>query len=60
MKELDVYRSLLARAENYSIANIAHIQGRLYSLDMNGVHYNAVVLLHSFDYYRLRLSLIHI
>ena len=54
MNELDVFRLLLARRDNYGITEIAHISGRAYSLIMNGRRYNAVVLLSSFQYYELR------
>jgi hypothetical protein len=54
MTELEVFRLLLARRENYNITNIAHISGRAYSLVMGGRHYNAVVLPRSFDFYELR------
>ncbi|MFL5627816.1 MAG: hypothetical protein ACJ788_19725 [Ktedonobacteraceae bacterium] len=54
MNELDVFRLLLARRDNYSISEIAHISGRAYSLVMNGRTYNAVILPSSFDFYERR------
>src|SRR5690348_3729893 len=57
MKELDVLRLLLARRDNYSIADIEHLQGRVYSLTMNGEHHNAVILSSSFEFYELRYHL---
>lgn len=54
MNELEVFRLLLARRENYGISEIAHISGRAYSLSMNGRTYNAVVLSNSFSFYELR------
>ncbi|HTD20449.1 MAG TPA: hypothetical protein VK667_13070 [Ktedonobacteraceae bacterium] len=54
MNELDVFRLLLARRENYGISEIAHISGRAYNLIMNGRTYKAVVLPRSFDFYEMR------
>jgi len=54
MNELDVFRLLLARRDNYDISEIKPIGGRAYSLVMGGRRYNAVVLPNSFDYYELR------
>ena len=54
MTELDVFRLLLARRDNYGISEIQYIAGRAYSLIMNGRHYNAVVLSHSFEFYEKR------
>jgi hypothetical protein len=54
MNELDVFRLLLARRDNYDISEIAHISGRAYSLVMEGRRYTAVVLSNSFDFYQLR------
>jgi hypothetical protein len=54
MNELDVFRLLLARRDNYDITDIAHISGRAYSLVMKGKVYNAVILPNSFDFYQLR------
>lgn len=58
MNELDVFRLLLARRENYAVSEITPIKGRLYTLTMHGTHYRAVVLPHSYDFYRLRYHLI--
>jgi len=49
-----VLRMFLARADNYSVTSIKHSRGRAYSVVMEGTHYNAVVLSHSFDYYSLK------
>jgi hypothetical protein len=54
MNELDVFRLLLGRRENYNISEIAHSSGRAYSLIMGGRQYNAVVLPRSFDFYEMR------
>ena len=54
MKEIDVLRMLIARADNYGISSVQHMHGRLYSIVMNGEHYTAVVLVHSFAYYEKR------
>jgi hypothetical protein len=54
MNELDVFRLLLARRDNYGISEIAHISGRAYSLVMHGKKYNAVVLPNSFAFYEKR------
>jgi uncharacterized protein YqiB (DUF1249 family) len=57
MNELDVFRLMLARRDNYGITEIAHISGRAYSIIMVGKHYTAVVLPTSFDFYQLRYHL---
>jgi hypothetical protein len=57
MTELEVFRLLLARRENYRISEIHHISGRAYSLVMEGRRYNAVILSRSFDFYELRYHL---
>lgn len=54
MKELDVLRALMARMDNYAISSIKPIRGRLWSVVMDNEHYNAVVLVHSFEYYEKR------
>lgn len=54
MTELDVFRLLLARRDNYGISDIAHISGRAYSLIMNGRSYTAIIVTNSFDFYQLR------
>jgi len=54
MNEVDVFRLLLARRDNYGISEIAHISGRAYSLVMNGRTYTAVVLSDSFEFYERR------
>jgi hypothetical protein len=54
MTELDVFRLLLARRDNYSISEIAPISGRAYSVVMAGKRHNAVILPSSFDFYQLR------
>jgi hypothetical protein len=56
--ELDVFRLLLARRDNYGITEIVPISGRAYSLLMSGKHYNAVVLPSSFDFYEMRYHLV--
>jgi uncharacterized protein YqiB (DUF1249 family) len=57
MNELEVFRLLLARRENYSISEIHHISGRAYSLVMEGRRYTAVILPRSFDFYEMRYHL---
>lgn len=54
MNEIDVFRLLLARRDNYSISEIGHISGRAHSVIMDGQRYNAVVLSNSFDFYEKR------
>jgi hypothetical protein len=54
MTELEVFRLLLARRENYNIIDIAHVSGRAYSLTMNGRAYTAIIVTNSFDFYELR------
>jgi len=54
MNELDVFRLLLARRDNYGITEIAHVSGRAYNLVMNGRTYNAVILPNSFSFYERR------
>jgi hypothetical protein len=54
MTEVEVFRLLLARRDNYGISEIAHISGRAYSLVMSGKRYTAVVLPNSFSFYELR------
>lgn len=54
MKESDVLRMFLARADNYAVTNIRHTRGRAYSVEMGGKTHNAVVLLNSFQYYELQ------
>jgi hypothetical protein len=57
MNESEVFRLLLARRENYSINEIAHMSGRAYSVIMDGQRYNAVVLSNSFEFYEKRYHL---
>jgi len=57
MTELEVFRLLLARRENYAISEIAHISGRAYSLIMRGHTYTAIIVTNSFDFYQLRFHL---
>jgi len=57
MNELEVFRLLLARRDNYDIREIHHISGRAYSLVMAGRTYNAVILPRSFDFYEMRYHL---
>ena len=54
MNELDVFRLLLARRDNYDISEIVPIGGRAYSIVMRGRRYTAVVLSSSFQFYELR------
>jgi hypothetical protein len=54
MNELDVFRLLLARRDNYGISEIAHIGGRAYSLVMHGRMHTAIIVTNSFDFYQLR------
>lgn len=54
MTELEVFRLLLARRDNYGISEIAHISGRAYSLVMRGKTYYAVILPNSFSFYEMR------
>lgn len=57
MNEIEVFRLLLARRDNYSISEIVPISGRAYSVTMDGQHYNAVVLSNSFEFYERRYHL---
>src|SRR5882757_8788786 len=57
MTEADVLYLFLARVDNYSVTNVAHIRGRAYSVTMNGERYNAVVLPNSFSFYEKRYHL---
>jgi hypothetical protein len=57
MTETDVLYLFLARVDNYSVTNVAHIRGRAYSVTMNGERYNAVVLPNSFSFYEKRYHL---
>lgn len=52
--EMDVYHMFLARRENYAVSHMAHSQGRVYDILMDGKPYKAVVLTTSFQYYQLR------
>jgi hypothetical protein len=54
LKETDVYQLVLARRDNYAITHMAHQHGRIYTVDMDGKRYRAVVLLSSYDYYEYR------
>src|SRR5690349_12416944 len=54
MRETDVLRMFLARAENYEVKSIKHTRGRAYLVEMKGKIHNAVVLLNSFQYYELQ------
>jgi hypothetical protein len=54
MRETEVLRMFLARAENYEVKNIKHTRGRAYLVEMGGKTHNAVVLLNSFQYYELQ------
>jgi hypothetical protein len=54
MNELDVFRLLLARRDNYDVSEVKPIGGRAYSIVMGGQRYIAVVLSSSFQYYELR------
>ena len=54
MKESDVLRMFLARADNYSVTSIKYTRGRAYSVEIKGKTYNAVVLPSSFCYYSLQ------
>jgi hypothetical protein len=54
MEEIDVFRMLLARADNYGVSNVRLLRGRLYAVTMNEESYTAVVLPHSFAYYEKR------
>ena len=57
MNELEVFRLLLARRENYKVSEIRHTSGRAYSLVMEERMYKAVILPRSFDFYELRYHL---
>jgi len=57
MTELEVFRLLLARRDNYHISEIHHISGRAYSLTMASRTYRAVILPRSFDFYEMRYHL---
>lgn len=54
---MEVFHLLIARRDNYSISKIQHVSGRVYSITMEGQHYNAVVLPNSFDFYEKRYHL---
>lgn len=54
MKEIDILRMFEARSDNYSVSSVSHVRGRAYFVIMAGKHYNAVVLLNSFQYYELK------
>ncbi len=54
MTELEVFRLLLARRDNYGISEIVHSSGRAHSLIMRGRQYNAVIIPRSFDFYEMR------
>jgi hypothetical protein len=54
LTEKDVLRMLLARRENYAVSFLSHQKGRVYRVTMNGKHYNAVVLVSSWDFYEKR------
>lgn len=54
MRESDVLRMFLARADNYSVTSVKHSLGRAYSVEMAGKTHNAVILLNSFQYYELQ------
>ena len=57
MKVRDVMGLFLARRENYSVSNIAHLHGDMWHIAMGEQSYTAVVLLKSFDYYVKRYHL---
>jgi uncharacterized protein YqiB (DUF1249 family) len=57
MTELEVFRLLLARRENYGISEIVPISGRTYSLTMKQTAYTAIIVTNSFDFYQLRYHL---
>lgn len=57
MNEADVISLLLARRENYEISQIAHLKGRMYRVVLGNNHYNAVVIVSSFEYYQRRYHL---
>lgn len=57
MNEADVVRLLLARRDNYEITQLAHLKGRMYRVVMRNNHYNAVVVVSSFEYYQRRYHL---
>ncbi len=54
MKETDVLRMFLARRENYAVSHVTYLQGRVYSVTMQGVNYRAVVLCSSFEFFEKR------
>lgn len=54
MNELDVFRLMLARRDNYDIDEVHHVCGRAYKIVMKGKVYNAVVLPNSFSFYEKR------
>lgn len=54
MTEKDVLQLFMARRENYGVTHISHRRGRVHSVQMNGKHYKAVVLINSFQFYELR------
>lgn len=54
MNELDVFRMMLARRDNYDIDEVHHVCGRAYKIVMKGKMYNAVVLPNSFSFYEKR------
>lgn len=58
MTELDVFRLLLVRRENYGITEIVPRSGRAYSLIMNGRSHTAIIVTNSFLFYELRYHII--
>lgn len=58
MTELDVFRLLLVRLENYGITEIVPRSGRAYSLIMNGRSHTAIIVTNSFSFYELRYHII--
>jgi hypothetical protein len=52
--ETDVLRMLLARRDNYAVVGITPIRGRVYDVEIGNEHYNAVVLISSFEFYEKR------
>jgi hypothetical protein len=57
MNELDIFRLLLARRDNYGITDIQPVSGRAYSIVMRGKMYNTVILPTAFDFYQMRYHL---
>ena len=54
VNETEVLYLFVARRDNYSVSSITPLHGRMYAVEMQGEHYQAVVLARSFAYYTSR------